>query len=394
MSFKRRTLYRWLFSACVACLGETGFAQGVKYQFNSLQVPGSLETIASGITGAGWIVGSFQDADSISHGFLLDGQNFEVIDAPNALGTLAVDVNDSGTIIGSFLDGDFTLQGFRMQRGEPESFEILPIPGLDVIPAGINEAGVIVGLASSTETGLDQGFLLRPGENVGIFDPFPGSPAVLASVNDVGEIVGEFADILGGTRGLLAELSDAGTVENVREIVVPRSISTTVTGINNAGQIVGNFTRPRGPDDPPQPDPQGGFVLEGLAFTELDVPGASLTLASDINDTGTIVGEFLAGDDRLGFVAVPQLPLPGDVDQDGDVDLQDFSILKDNFGRSSVVAALDANADGLMDLNDLALFKARIQGAETVPVSEPGTWLLGIFAVTCLYIGTRNHAGQ
>lgn len=51
---------------------------------------------------------------------------------------------------------------------------------------------------------------------------------------------------------------------------------------------------------------------------------------------------------------------PGDFDDDGDVDLDDFATLKSNFGRSDVTAAEgDCDGDGDVDLDDFRIFKTR-----------------------------------
>ena len=74
---------------------------------------------------------------------------------------------------------------------------------------------------------------------------------------------------------------------------------TSAYGINDAGQIVGEF-RTGGPTGPTH-----GFLLSGGAYTQLDVPGTlSGTSAYGINASGQIVGSYngtlMSG--GLGFV--------------------------------------------------------------------------------------------
>ena len=61
---------------------------------------------------------------------------------------------------------------------------------------------------------------------------------------------------------------------------MPGAKRTVAFGINDAGQIVGDFYR--GGDQ--------GFLDIGGTFTQIDVPGASWTDAFGINDSGQIVG--------------------------------------------------------------------------------------------------------
>ena len=77
------------------------------------------------------------------------------------------------------------------------------------------------------------------------------------------------------------------------ELDVPGAMVTNANGINDSGQIVGNFDDASG---------DHGFLLNNGIYTELDVPGATFTVANGINDSGQIVGNF---NDASG---APRLP--------------------------------------------------------------------------------------
>jgi hypothetical protein len=69
---------------------------------------------------------------------------------------------------------------------------------------------------------------------------------------------------------------------------------------------------------------------------------------------------------------------PGDADLDGDVDLDDFVLLKINFGTGSTWGQGDFDGDGNVDLDDFVILKNNF-GTTTLP--EPTTLaLLGIGA--------------
>src|SRR5262245_43635528 len=63
----------------------------------------------------------------------------------------------------------------------------------------------------------------------------------------------------------------------------PGSTSTTVTGINNTGQIVGYFEDVAGIH---------GFLRTGATYTTLELPGASRVRPGGINNRGDITGQF------------------------------------------------------------------------------------------------------
>jgi hypothetical protein len=69
-------------------------------------------------------------------------------------------------------------------------------------------------------------------------------------------------------------------------------------GINNLGEIVGQYEDDRG---------DHGFHrrIDGR-ITTLDVPGSANTSANDINDFGVIVGNFIDQDGSFkAFIATP-----------------------------------------------------------------------------------------
>ncbi len=103
----------------------------------------------------------------------------------------------------------------------------------------------------------------------------PGAVATLAQgINDHGQIVGEYLDgITGPGHGPLLD----GTFTTID---VPGASFTVARGINNRGQIVGSADG-------------HGFLLDRGTLTSIDVPGATSTDASGINDHGEIVGTYL-----------------------------------------------------------------------------------------------------
>jgi probable HAF family extracellular repeat protein len=93
-----------------------------------------------------------------------------------------------------------------------------------------------------------------------------------------GQIV-ESYDAPNGTHGLLFDQGIYSTID------VPGSTSTSASGINNSGQIVGSY-------DVAGPYNSHGFLLDSGNYTTLDVPGSTGTYATGINKTGQIVGHY------------------------------------------------------------------------------------------------------
>jgi probable HAF family extracellular repeat protein len=118
----------------------------------------------------------------------------------------------------------------------------------------------------------------------------PGAESTTASGIDIlGHVVGAYVDAR-GTHGFL--FSDGA----VTTIDYPGAPWTSAFGINTAGQIVGaygtNATNGR-----------HGFLLSGGRFSSLDVPASTDTVARGINSRGQIVGDYLGPDGlRHGFL--------------------------------------------------------------------------------------------
>jgi probable HAF family extracellular repeat protein len=70
-------------------------------------------------------------------------------------------------------------------------------------------------------------------------------------------------------------------------ISFPGSNGTVATAINNSGQIVGNYTTVAS-----TPQQSNGFIYNGGTFTTLNVSGAVLTQPKGINNSGQVVGYF------------------------------------------------------------------------------------------------------
>jgi probable HAF family extracellular repeat protein len=130
--------------------------------FTPIEVPGAQSTSANDINNAGLIVGFFTDAEGNTRGYRrnLDG-SFDPIDAPNATATfIEGGINNNGEIVGDFDDATGT-HGFLLSGG---MFTILDAPDARATFAvGINDFDQIVGVFDPAAPNSQRlGFLASP----------------------------------------------------------------------------------------------------------------------------------------------------------------------------------------------------------------------------------------
>jgi hypothetical protein len=80
------------------------------------------------------------------------------------------------------------------------------------------------------------------------------------------------------------------------------------------------------------------------------------TLLGQTSGVADAAGAGLAADLQVNF-GVASFALPGDANHDGRVDLSDFGLLKELFGRQGPGSAADFDHNGVVDLNDFGLLK-------------------------------------
>src|SRR5437667_377300 len=107
----------------------------------------------------------------------------------------------------------------------------------------------------------------------------PGSIETDAfGINNSGQISGDFADSTGREHGFLVAGGSFSTVD------VPGSVQTFGRGINDRGQTVGNYLD--------STFKRHGYLLSSGSFITFDFPGAIETRGVGINNSGAIVGRY------------------------------------------------------------------------------------------------------
>jgi probable HAF family extracellular repeat protein len=109
---------------------------------------------------------------------------------------------------------------------------------------------------------------------------FPGAYSTGAyGINNSGQIVGQYFDL-----HLMTTRSFLDTAGSFTTIDFPGARQTQASGINNAGSIVGEYVDQGGVFH--------GFLYQAGSYTSLDYPNATLTQANGINDDNQISGIY------------------------------------------------------------------------------------------------------
>lgn len=156
----------------------------------------------------------------------------------------------------------------------------------------INNAGDIVGVYGTT-TAL--GFLDVDGTFTTILPPGAGRAKALG-INSSGEIVGYYRNCTPATCS--SKYPDIAFVYSKGKYTAVKSPSTALPsiqfiGINDSGTIVGSLLQnPSADCTTTSPVCRGGFIYQGGKFTSLLPFGSAYSVATDISNSGEVVGVY------------------------------------------------------------------------------------------------------
>jgi hypothetical protein len=180
------------------------------------------------------------------------------------------------------------------------AFTIIDFPGqLYTNGNGANSVGQIVGVygPAVSQGGYGDGFLLTTrrhkksiSETFSTID-FPKATSQSSNgINDQGQIVGEYIDGKNVFHGYELNKGKFTTLD----VPFSGATGTAAIGINNSGDIVGGWIVSSGFSH--------GFELSAGTYTQLDYPGSIQTFADRINNHGDIVGYFDDSTATHGFL--------------------------------------------------------------------------------------------
>ena len=205
---------------------------------------------------------------------------------PGTFGGVPLGINYTDQIVGSYNDPNGGTFGFVYSNGVYTTIDD-PLATSNYTSAiGINNLGQIVGtyLVSTNIGAIPNGFLYGNGVYTTIDDPLATGGTIAAGINDLGQIVGSYSDST-GAHGFLYSNGVYTTLDDP----LATGHFTVPTGINDAGQIVGHYITASS-------NGANGFLYSNGVYTTIDDPlGTYSTSADCINNAGQIVGHYEVG---------------------------------------------------------------------------------------------------
>jgi len=261
---------------------------------------GARHTELYGINNDGWIIGEFYDSSTgIRRAFVRNG-GVDTLIAPDMPGSVyALGINDAGRILGHYEDGYF----LRTENGEYRNIGEYP-EAYRTYYTGLNNADLLVGYRMDSN-GYARGFIKNGETFTEVAHPDASSAGcalyrpcgtIVTGINNAGHLVGHYTDSAGYARGFLRNDGGYTTIDYPDD---PRSM-TYVEGINNSGLAAGYFYDSAGY--------ARGFVRDEGRFIVIEHPVAKAnadisagTYIYGINDGNRIAGWFDDGEKSQGF---------------------------------------------------------------------------------------------
>ena len=293
------------------------------FSFTKIDVPaaaGTYEYISvDGVDAAGEAVGDYGsvdgDGDGTFHGLVANNSNGTTFDPAGSTNT-AASISPSGEIFGhytyhnkqyGFVDNDGVILTFDGGNG----FTSIPVGGTAISTNvdGVTDTGVIYGEYADYFLNIQpdwHGFLNDNGV-VTLID-FPGAAiTTLSGINAAGTIVGNY-QVGGNTNAGQIGHGFVDSKGSFTAIDAPGAYATGVVGISDAGEIVGNYQDVA--------NATHGFIDNNGVFTTINIAGATSTGVSAVNAAGEIVGYYADGSGNIhGFIdnggVIATIDVPG-----------------------------------------------------------------------------------
>lgn len=309
----QRTLASLTFAIAVAVCPGWAFAT---YVFTTADVPGSTYTDLWGINNAGQVAANATIGGNTVPLVYYHGFWATLPPPPSGFAAGGVGINDAGTVVGGIYPNppptpNPSEQGFILPNanGNGQYTSFLEPTWLNTEARAIGNSGLVTGYSYTYgprgpfSVYSSVGFIYNP--VTGAFTDItpselnvptgvnPGT-IIAQGINAAGQVVGSYGqDIAAGATAFLRQPD--GTITTFRVDDVP----TAARGINNNGIIAGWLVTPNGTE---------GFVGNSSGFQLLDVPGSTQTIAEGLNNAGQVTGNFLdAAGNTHGFIATPAM---------------------------------------------------------------------------------------
>lgn len=251
-----------------------------------LHLPGLSGVRVYDINDDGVIVGRYKDAANKNRAFYATpvaplperfGFVFETVDIPGSSETLLSDIRNDGTLLGRFKINDGVSQGFVQSGTNLTTFNVTGTTA--TFPGGIDNFGRVAGFyRNATNAEIQHGFIRDLDGTITTIDG-PGQTFTYAwRINDAGQVNGYwFEDPF-----FITSFRRAPNGVLTTNVFAGSPMGTVARGLNDAGDMAGwKWT--------------ADFTLEGVVFAGgatnvFAVPGWDNTLPADINNSGDIAG--------------------------------------------------------------------------------------------------------
>jgi len=226
-------------------------------RYQAINVPGSAQTQLTGLNNTGIQVGFWSAQNKASQvdsnvGFYLRAGRFASVgfptrDSASPPVNQLLGVNDHGIAVGFYTDGQGHHHGYRYDIAT-RTFATVAVPGgSSVIAAAINNSGGVAGFFTGQD-GVTSGFFLPATGQMVILNAPHAAMTQALGVSDSGEVVGAYR--LGGGSGAATHGFTWTPQRGFTTVDAPRGVgTTTINGVNDAGDLVGFYVDRAGNTD-------------------------------------------------------------------------------------------------------------------------------------------------
>ncbi|HWY53945.1 MAG TPA: hypothetical protein VNZ03_05750 [Terriglobales bacterium] len=211
---------------------------------------------------------------------------FTKASVPGATSTSAGGINNAGMSVGSYTDSAGVAHGYILKGKKVTTLDDPKAKTGTTAGSNIQYNGTAVVGAYMNSASVSVGYMYKGGKYTDIPGPKGNAGASANAINDSGEIVGNYTDSAGVVHGFLLKGGKYTTLS------VPGGLGTVATGINNKGTIVAYyFVNSTG---------TLGSVMttnNGKTFKKINVPGAGALGSGplDINNENDVCYEWFDG---------------------------------------------------------------------------------------------------
>jgi uncharacterized membrane protein len=210
----------------------------------TIDVPGAVVTNPLGVNDRGQVVGSWVGPDATpdpvfgqlkpAHGFVWERGHVKTFDVPGAITTAGYEINNRGWIVGNYDDANRVTHGYVLRDGRFTTIDHPRTPGKPDVPGtrvvGIDDRGRLVG-SYGDENGLLHAWAWGKGRFTDV-EPPGALQSEASQINDRGQIVGRYLD---ARPKLVSFAYERGRYTRIE---APGRCDTAAFGLNDRGQVV------------------------------------------------------------------------------------------------------------------------------------------------------------